>query len=404
MVENLNLKRLKKTIKKGNEIKNDKPKPEEIITLRHALSTLSQLEINIVLEEYGFSVSPSLTKVGEVKKYILKCFEDSKLSKDIYNDLVEYAFNPELYVSDGFFLTFEGENSNFTEKELTDLIAVWNKKYSDELEIESKIHLSSYKNKICKLQITRNYIRFVHNTKSEYSTQYSEETKGIVEIYFQNNIVYFQTSNSTKYRSLRAVANSFLTFLYEEENKNEKLKLTAPKMSRNLSFTLTENGQKAIAHNNINSNTIKLLDLLLELVKEKSNFKNLECIDIYFDHEDSGLQNLKAKIERQGFGGEDLLQKEDIIRHILKKRIILKLQFTLNYTEYRSGGREIIHTILGSIDNNRGNYFRLSIKNSNLDLKHVIDKAYTDIKKIYIEHYSDKKIRNEDEIKKLLGL
>ncbi|AMQ05220.1 hypothetical protein [Sporosarcina psychrophila] len=380
------------------------PTEDEIITLRHAISTLNQLEINLILEKHNYRISSSITKVGEIKKSIFINFKEGNVSKDIYEDLVEFAFNPELYVSDGFFLSYKGNRKDLTEKKLKEYIKAWNNNLSTELQIESKIQLSSYKGNICKLQITRNNIKFVYNTKSAYSTQYYEETKGLVEVYFSNNIVYFQTSSSQKYRSLRAVVNSFLTFLFEDENKSSKLELTAPKMSQGLSFTMSEDGQEAILHDNINSNTIKLLDLLLELVKTGSNFKDIECIDIYFDHEDSELQNLKSKIDRQGFGGGDLLQKGDIIRHILGKRVILKLQFTLSYTQTTSDGSDIVHTILGGIDNNLRNYFRLSISNNNLDLKHVIDNAYTDLKSIFIEHYSNKTIRNEAEIKKLLRL
>ncbi|MEM5626872.1 hypothetical protein AAHB47_25395 [Bacillus wiedmannii] len=138
-----------------------------------------------------------------------------------------------------------------------------------------------------------------------FSTRFVDESKALVEIDFSKKIIFFQTSNSKKYREIQTVIKSLLSIFFE----NDKFKLSPPKMSQKLTFTLEDDGNTAVLYENISPNTIKFLDLILEMNGAKFNFDDLECIDITFDHEDSKKEDLKAKIERQGFGGGTYYKK-----------------------------------------------------------------------------------------------
>lgn len=373
----------------------------ELTTLRHAFNILNQIEVLDLIEQNGYSLNKNVIKASELEKILVNDFKNGLLNQKLYEDIREKAFNPELNVSDGFFLSFENNEIKITSNLLIKQIADWNTTLSEENGFDSNIDYINFRNNVCKLSVTRNSEKFAYDKRSMFSTTFVDEHKLLVEIDFKTNIIYFQTSNSTKYRSIKTVVKLFLSILLDKEGK---FKLLPPKMSQKLNFTFSKNNSTAIAHNNISPNTIKLLDLLLGLEDSGSNFNELICVDITFDHEDTKAENLKAKIDRQGFGGEDLLRKSDIKQHILNNRGILQIVFKLTYTEELADDRERKHVILAGIDNDTKNHVRIYIQNNNPDLKRVVNKAHKDLKNIFIEHSSSSSLRNEDKIKQLLGL
>ncbi|HDR7356141.1 TPA: hypothetical protein QCX18_005401 [Bacillus wiedmannii] len=376
------------------------PSKEEIVTFKHAFKVLNRLQIIDVLAQNKYQVSRNIKKVGDLIELLIKQFKQGKLDKSIYNDIREKAFNPELDVSDGFFLSFLNERKNISEPSFEQAIKNWNESDSQANEIESNIEIISFKNLSCKLLVTRYNERYAYDKNSMFSTCFVDESKILVEIDFSKNIIFFQTSNSKKYREVQRVIKLLLSIFFE----NNKFKLFPPKMSQKLNFSFVNNGNTAVCYDNISPNTIKLLDLILEMKDEKFNFEDLECIDITFDHEDSKKEDLKAKIERQGFGGGDLLEKQDIKNHILQNRIILKVELNLIYIEKIDDEKEKKHILIVGIDNKTNNYFRIYIHNNNHNLRHIINKAYKELKTIFVEHNSNTQLRNEENIKRLLGL
>jgi len=376
------------------------PSKQEIVTLRHALKVLNQLQIIDVLSQHEYQIDKNIKKVGVLIELLIQQFEKGLLQREIYEDIREKAFNPELDVSDGFFLSFLDEKLNITRSSVQGTVDNWNKIKSQENGINSNVEIISFRNGLCKLLVTRLSERYAYDKRSMFSTRFVDESKALVEIDFSKKIIFFQTSNSKKYREIQTVIKSLLSIFFE----NDKFKLSPPKMSQKLTFTLEDDGNTAVLYENISPNTIKFLDLILEMNGAKFNFDDLECIDITFDHEDSKKEDLKAKIERQGFGGGDLLQKEDIKNHILQNRVILKVELSLVYTEKIDEERERKHILIAGIDHKANNYIRIYIHNNNFNLKRVINKAYKELKTIFVEHNSSTTLRNEDKIKKLLGL
>ncbi|MEM5626871.1 hypothetical protein AAHB47_25390 [Bacillus wiedmannii] len=84
--------------------------------------------------------------------------------------------------------------------------------------------------------------------------------------------------------------------------------------------------------------------------------------------------------------------------------MILKVELSLVYTEKIDEERERKHILIAGIDHKANNYIRIYIHNNNFNLKRVINKAYKELKTIFVEHNSSTTLRNEDKIKKLLGL
>ncbi|PEU28634.1 hypothetical protein [Bacillus wiedmannii] len=388
----------------SDEIEGEKelqiPSQQEIITLKHALKVLNRLQIIDVLAQNKYQITKKIKKVGELVELLIQQFTQGLLVKSIYEDIREAAFNPELDVSDGFFLSFLDERLNITKSSFEQAVDNWNESDSQANEIDSNVEIINFRDQVCKLSVTRFNERYAYDKNSMFSTRFVDESKVLVEIDFSKNIIFFQTSNSKKYREVQRVIKLLLSIFFE----NDKFKLFPPKMSRKLNFSLVDDGNTAVRYDNISPNTIKLLDLILEMNEAKFNFENLECIDITFDHEDSKKEDLKAKIERQGFGGGDLLEKQDIKNHILQNRVILKVELNLVYIEKIDDERKRKHILLAGIDNKANNYLRIYIHNNNLNLKRVINKAYKELKTIFVEHNSSTNLRNEEKIKRLLGL
>lgn len=281
------------------------PSKQEIVTLRHALKVLNQLQIIDVLSQNEYQIGKNIKKVGDLIELLIQQFEQGLLQREIYEDIREKAFNPELDVSDGFFLSFLDEKLNITRSCVQGTVDNWNKIKSQENGINSNVEIISFRNGLCKLLVTRLNERYAYDKRSMFSTRFVDESKALVEINFSKKIIFFQTSNSKKYREIQTVIKLLLSIFFE----NDKFKLFPPKMSQKLTFTLEDDGHTAVLYENISPNTIKLLDLMLEMNGTKFNFDDLECIDITFDHEDSKKEDLKAKIERQGFGGGTCYKK-----------------------------------------------------------------------------------------------
>jgi len=54
--------------------------------------------------------------------------------------------------------------------------------------------------------------------------------------------------------------------------------------------------------------------------------------------------------------------------------------------------------------NDRKSSLRIFIKNSDYNIRSVIKNAYSELTSVFISNYGQSQLRNEDNIKKLLGL
>ncbi|MEB4870176.1 hypothetical protein P8831_15730 [Priestia megaterium] len=382
------------------------PNENEIITMQHSLRNLNHVEILSVLSTLNVRVVKTIKKRSELVKFIESSFQQGKLSKEIYIAIREKAFNPELNVSDGFYMAFD-EVLLLDESQVISWIEIWNKEHSEfeenSVSYSSKIELIKYHPHKVILLVTRLQDKYAFDKSSMYSTKYTEEHQLLVEIHFKEEIIYFQTSNSTKYKVIRTIVQNFISIIVDKE----AVKLFSPKMTKLLSFTYKEAENVAKQHSNINPNTVKLLDLLYDLDKEDSNFSDLECKDITFDHEDVKKKKQrfsKAMINTQNYGGGDLLATDSVKGLILNSRTILRMEFSLYYNEETSPEEFKKHAIIAGINSNNQDGFRIYIKNNDNSLKNTLNSAYIALKEAFIANYANGNIRNEDKIKSILGL
>lgn len=385
-----------RTVSNGEVITFYQPSEKEISTLEHSLRNLNRVQIKNILELNQISLPISVKTGKDTNEYLVYQFTNGQLTKELFQQFKKTAFNPELDATDGFYLAFE-EDLKVQEKELIKYIEEWNK----EQENISNIEMLDYSIEKTSFLIKKNLEKFFYNRDIELSTKYYEEHQLMVDIYLEKKIIYFQTRNTVKFSSVKTVIRDFIKCILNIE----KIYLHPPKLNQKLNFKLKEDGWTAESYDNISPNTIKLLDLFLELDNDKSSFSDFECIDITFDHEYSNQKDVKERINSQNYDGGDLLSKDEVKQLILKKRIILKIKFNIYYRQVIDVENErfIYHSILVGIENTKSS-FRLYIYNTDAALKDTISQAYEDLKQVFIEHYSEGTLLNEDKINSLLGL
>lgn len=370
----------------------------EMITLEHSLRVLSHSELIEVLITAKESIPKSIKKNKDLIEYVKNIFLRNEMPYIVFEMLREKAFNPELDTTDGYFLTYSYNISDLSEGKLDEYIRVSNKEYKEEGSLyKAVIKKVSFQKSRCKLVVSRVQYKFVHDRHSMFSTKYVDEHKIWVEIDFKKEIVFFQTSNITKFKAIKTIVRDFLATV----TGNDNLRLTAPMLSQKLDITY--DGDKAVSFS-LNPSTIKLLDLFMQLEDNTANFTGFECKEIVFDHKDSDKENRKERIDRQGYGGGDLLVKEDVKNLVLDKRDILEIEFLIEYKEEIGEGNFRIHTITAGIINKKKDYLRIYIKNNSLNIKNVLRKAHSELKEVFIEHYADNKLKSDEKIKKLLGI
>ncbi|EJS74561.1 hypothetical protein [Bacillus cereus] len=373
---------------------------QKLKTLRHALSVLTQNEIIEELEAFNVNVDlEKITKKAELIQYIVYMFKQGNIKDEIFRAIRSRAFNLSLDATDGFFLSFS-DDWKFSKEAIVKAMKEWNEINQDSI---IKLGYLEEDSEQVKIEISRLKERYIFDQQSMYSTSYFEEDKALVDIYFREKVVYFQTTNVKIFTSIRTILRQFLTCLFEKK-KNEKVKLLSPKMQQKLSITLSKEGDVAYDDRTINPTTIKLMDLLLELDNPQTNFSGFECTEITFDHEDTDKKHMKSRIDAQSYGGGDLLGKDDVKGLILRNRCIINVEVKIEYNERVSAEEVRKHIIIGGLRTNKMNGLRLYIKNSEFALKRVLETAYSDLKNVFVQLYSQNSLRNEEKIKLILGL
>lgn len=366
-------------------------------TVRHAFKVLNKIEIINILE--AFQVKLDLDKIrrkDEIEDFILYNFSQGNYVKELFEEIRSEAFNPNLENTDGFFTTYIGTSSKMNSKNLRSFIKEYNQENG-----ENEIILNKYSDQKIQILAVKKTEKLIFDRESMYSVPYEEEKKALCEIYPNKGLVYIQTTNTVIYSAIKTIIKGFLNGLFETDD----LKFAAPKMSQTLSFTYNDDMNSATTNREVHPNTIKLLDILLELQTANSAFSNFECTTITFDHEDIiKRQDAKSKVLSQTYGGGDLLFSDSVKSLILSKRIIFEVEFNIVFSYVDGAGYQKKHSVTAGIINKRKGALRIFIKNSDYGLKQVMKRAYKELKNVFVENYDNKTLRNEDKIKKLLGL
>ncbi|MEW4372352.1 hypothetical protein [Paenibacillus kandeliae] len=401
------------SIEKDNVIQLKLPNATEITTFRHSLYLLKKRkrELMVIINRHKINIPTDFDRVGELLSFLVKIFEEGQISMSAFQDFREAAFDPNLQSTDGFFLTFIHDFGKISENKILSYIERWKEGIQQndkplENNYQVDVELRYFSSERCQFVFIKKNERLIYDNQSMFSKSYYDIQKVVVEIYFLEQVIYFQTSNSVKFNAIRPLVASFLNYMTED--KHVGIKLLFPKMSQSLNFVISEDGRTATDYTNINRNTIKLLDLFLE-IENSNTFSNFECIDIKFDHEDTtNKSDLHHRIGSQAYGCDigDLFKKEEIKQHILNNRMILEIEFKIEHTTFNELNHPRKHIITAGIINDKSKIkgIRIYIDNSDYLITQVVKDAYNDLKNMFITHLKDSDLKNESKLKEMLGI
>ncbi|WP_099192382.1 hypothetical protein [Tepidibacter mesophilus] len=374
---------------------------DKIITLKHSLRILNKLDIIRICANNGVVIEHK-NKIKDIKEKLIHIIRQG--NETLYTELRDAAFNPNLDVLDGFFIVFDTPRYNMISKEdIKNSIEEFNKNNMENKENEENEEIGFIEN----VEIVNEYIKFmvmkikhqyVYDAKSKKSKSYESEIKANVEIDLEKRFIYIQTKNVNIYKGLKTVIREFLMYHFYDN----KLKLGKPELYQNLSIDFIDiNSIDKL--NKVNPVTLKLLDIVYELENMKYAFSGFRVNDILFDHEERNSIDLSSRIDSINIYGENLLEHSQIKEKILQGRIILYINFILEYNTISENGNNIKHYVEAGIDY-KGDYARIFIKN-NKDLERIIlIKAYNELKRVFMENYLNGNLKNELKILNLLGV
>ncbi|NEY21420.1 hypothetical protein G4D61_15865 [Bacillus ginsengihumi] len=373
------------------------PTDEQMNTIIHSLNTLNQVEILNIIGSFNISIDrDTIKKKMELIQYLIYGFKKGMFNERLFNELRSQAFNPDIDSTDGFFFSFEADVPTITKEGLETFLKDWN-----EVKDDKTIEFLELNNQSATFLVTKHTDKFIFDKESMFSIKYNDEKRAKVEVHFDKSIVYVQTTNTVIYNAIKTIIKEFLQELLDIE----KLYITPPKMSKNLSLTFNDDFTAATEENSVHPNTIKLLDILLELDAPSSSFSGFECVNITLDHEDTiNRKDAKSKIVSQNYGGGDLLKNKVVKDLILSNRIIYDIEFIIEYNHVDNEGDISKQLVTVGMINDRKSSLRIFIKNSDYNIRNVIKNAYSELTRVFISNYGQSQLRNEDNIKKLLGL
>lgn len=388
------------------------PSADEVTTFRHSLNLLKKRKRDLImlLNKNNLETPSDFNRLGELIKYLTEKFQQGLIPINVLEDLRKTAFDPNLRSTDGFFLTFNYKFESLTKDLIEKSILEWKKAIENNEKNEENNYIIdaeviSFSAEKFQIIFMKKNERLIYDNSSMFSKSYYDVQKVLVEFYIEEQVTYFSTSNSVKFSAIKTMVSNFLNYLAGDVNIG--IKLSFPKMSQELNFVLSADGRSASKYKNINPNTIKLLDLFLE-IENASNFEDFECIDIKFDHEDKNKENLADKIGSQAYGCYigDLFKKEEIKKHILNNRTILQIEFKIEHTTYDEQNFSRKHMITAGIVNDISKVkgLRIYIDNGEYLISKVIDDAYNDLKLMFISHLKSGNLKNENKIREMLGI
>lgn len=211
----------------------------------------------------------------DLEKKLENSLSNGKMEPSLYRKIISEAFNPNLEVLDGFFVSFNQEIKPFEDNMMSSLINEFNQAQAEaDSDDTGKITLISQSDKLLKLLVIRDKTSYVHDYGQGFSQAFKNQVKAYVEVYLQSGIVYVQTRNSTVYSSLRTVIQNLFKFSLEDT----KFKLQKPQLKQNIPlYLLTEN--KAADFSNVDSLTVKILDILYEFENMSYSFSGFQVTD-----------------------------------------------------------------------------------------------------------------------------
>ncbi|OCA86162.1 hypothetical protein [Bacillus sp. FJAT-27986] len=392
--ENLNF---EESVREGDNSSIFNPTDKQITTIFHSLNTLNQVEILNIIGSFNISIDhDTIKKKMELIQYLIYGFKKGIFKESLFNELRSQAFNPDIDSTDGFFFSFEADVPSISKEGLEMFLKDWN-----EVKDDKAIEFLEFNNQSATFLVTKHTDKFIFDQESMFSIKYNDEKRAKVDVHFDKSIVYVQTTNTVIYRTIKTIIKVFLQDLLDIE----KLYITPPKMSKNLSLTFNDEFTVATVEKSVHPNTIKLLDILLELDTPNSSFSGFECVNITLDHEDTiNLRDAKSKIVSQKYGGGDLLKNKVVKDLILSNRIIYDIEFIIEYNHVDNEGDIRKQLVTVGMINDRKSSLRIFIKNSDYNIRNVIKKAYSELTSVFISNYGESRLRNEANIKKLLGL
>ncbi|MBU3154024.1 hypothetical protein [Clostridium estertheticum] len=368
----------------------------KLTTLKHAFRILSKDKLIRIAKKNNYPIGIDLS-YKEICSRILRDYNEDKFGKEFYSIIKRQAFNPDLNVQDGFFLSID-EIYKFDIKAFKSHLESYdmNRETKDGQEEVLTFKVIDESVDCLKVLATIDKIKYLYDYGNESSIIYLLPRRAVLEIYPTNNIVYIQTKNTGIYSDIKSTTQ----LLFQQYFQDDSLKLTKPKMTQSLSTDVGTNGS-VVSYFGINKYTIKFLDILYELENKKYNFSEFLVSDIAFDHEDDNHMDLDTMIYSTSFDGKNLLEHDEVKNRILNGRVILSVCLKIIYNEDIGNNKMFMHSIDAGIINQSG-YFRMYIKDNDKIDSNIMEYAYIKLKQLFIDSFSSKELNNEDKIKKII--
>lgn len=373
-----------------------------LITLKHAINRINKGEIEILNNRYSLNID-CRKKKQIIAQQLIEKYNNGLLTKEILDEMKEYAFGNKLDYLDGFMLSYDNVLFSFDLEELIKKIDEFNS--DEDLELEK-----SFNFKVTEINSDEGYIKILgelkkidyHHIQAEgESEELIDKRQAYFEIYSDKGIVFINSNNYNFSRSMCVGINKFLKYLFG----NDDVKLRKPRIATNIEFSEDKIKEKSPE---ICLITLKMLDILFEFENVAYNFRKFEVVKFEFDHEENLQFEKSSRIKQVTYCGENLEVHNKMKELIINGREILSYAIIIEYLvkDVRTGEVKITQ-INAQVKNDKG-HFRLTINENNSDIQvnnqiDMLKAAYKDLKSLFINNCSSKTLKNEDKILKLMG-
>lgn len=361
-------------------------------TFQHALRNLTMNEVCQILQIHKV-VYENCKKKFELEEHLLKLLDKGELSEEVYISIKGKAFSINKNFYDGFFYKFRQEHIKCTPNEFHNVL------------INYANNEKKYKFIINNEQLDKNYLFFsiervtyrpIYDWDEERSRYFKDQLKADVEIHFNFGLVYIHSKNINENKIIKTFLNKVFNVKENLVADTEKIRMTEPKFDTNIAEKwMSELTGTSIS--GLSPFTIQMLDLLKEFEKTINNFGAISIKSIIFKQDVNDVEREDCAITEYQYGGENLQDHERIKKELLEGKKITGFKFEAEhiFIDEETEDKKLSILPITILYENNGT-LRISISDENSSVIDIIlDSAYTDVKKVFINKYISKDIINK---------
>lgn len=362
-------------------------------TFEHALNNLNFHEVVGILDSYSFVVKEKKSK-NELIQELLNRIDE--LDEDIYLAVKSKAFSVNFDFYDGFFYKYNHENMKLSKEIFYSSVKEILDSYTHNIRFEICGESYDDENKLIRFTINRYNRKAVYDPEEDRSRFYNQQIQAKVEILIDIGLVYIHSKNATDATAIKA----FLQKVLKKNIIDEKLsiKLQCPKFNN----AVVENWLKEneLSSKGISVLTLNMLDLLHSFNKPDAEFRGFEMKRIYFEHEVIETNEEDCKVTGMIFDGINLQKHQAILKEIIEGKKIKGFSIEVEHCYYNEDDEQkILSTIPITIMHESNQSIRISIASESLSVERsILNKAYSDIKSVFLEKVTTNQIINNKEV------